>query len=342
MKLKMNKLNSQRIVVVDLYAGSYNKENTGHELFNLNKNPTDGNFYGYCPPWDGIAIEKLGANRNDDYIDDVLVVYVSKKSKSNDREIIAFCLNARVFKTGQSGDKLNRYYTDKDGEKKVTTYSVKSDNLFNLQNRFNKFEIKINDYNNKMFRKQRFYGGKYQNLDEKIITYIESILENRELLDNDDTEEQEEIQKIEPANSEEIQDSANKPLYIVNESQGKTISKDSRISKAALAEANYSCLIDPNHKTFTTKRQVTYMEGHHLIPCTVTNSEYFFEKYKKNIDCFENIVCICPNCHREVHYGEWNSKSKKIRIMFKKQQEKFNKVGLSITVEELLNLYKRE
>lgn len=342
MRIKMNKLNAKRMVVVDLYAGSYNEKNTGHELFNLNKNPVDGNFYGYCPPRDGIAISKFGAKNKDEYIDDVLVVYVTKHDKSNNREIIAFCLNAMVFKTGQSGMRLSRNFIDKDGEERVSTYSIKSDNLYNLTSRFNKFEIKINDYSNKMFRKQRFYGGTYSDLDEKIITYIESILENKELLDNDDSEEQEEIQKAEPAISEDLQRSADKPLYIVNGNQGKAIAKDSRISKSALIEANYACVINPEHKTFITKQKNPYMEGHHLIPCTVSNSEYFIGKFKKNIDCFENIVCICPNCHREVHYGEWNCKSEKIKIMLKKQQEKMSRVGLLITEEELLNLYKRE
>lgn len=336
----MNNLNTNKIIVIDLYAGSYNQENIGHELFNLDKNPVDDNFYGYCPPRDGIVIEKLGAKKSDIYVDNVLVIYVSKKGKSNNREIIAFCLNARVFKTGQPGEELNRYFTDKDGQKKVATYSIKSDNIFNLKNRYNKFEIKINDYNNKMFRKQRFYVGKYPDLDKKIIEYIEDIIEYKELLDNDDSVEQEEIQNVEAASSEDIQNSVNKSLSIVNGNQGKSIAKDSRISKAALVEANYTCIIDLIHKTFITKRQIPYMEGHHLIPCTVANSEYFYQKYKKNIDCLENIVCICPNCHREVHYGEWNSKSKKIKIMFEKQQEKLKKVGILITEEELLDLYK--
>jgi len=338
----MNKLNANRMVVVDLNTGSYNETNIGHELFNLIKNPVDGNFYGYCPPGDGIDINKFCAKNKGGYIDGVIVVYVTKKRKSNNREIIAFCLNARVFKIGQSEDRLSRNFIDSNGEEKISTYSVKSDNLYNLENCFNKFEIKINDYSNKMFRRQRFYGGKYQNLDDKIIAYIEGILEDKEILDYDGSEEQEEIQRAEPANTEDIKHSSNKPLCIVNASPGKAIAKDSKISKSALIAAKFTCTINPAHITFITKHNIPYMEGHHLIPCTVTNSEYFKERFNKNIDCFENIVCICPNCHREVHYGEWNSKSEKIKIMLKKQQEKLKRVGLMISDEELLNLYKRE
>jgi len=337
----MYNLYSKKMIVVDLYAGSYNEKNIGHELFNLIKDPIDGNFYGYCPPRNGVAITKFGASNKDEYIDDVLVVYVSKKIKSNNREIVAFCLNARIFKTGQSGEGLSRNFIDKDGKEVISTYSIKSDNLYNLKNRFNKFEIKINDYSNKMFRKQRFYGGTYPKLDQKIINYILSVLENKVFLDNDDNEEQEEIQISEPASSEVIQNSSDKPLNIENGNQGKIILKDSRISKSALIDAKYTCTINAAHKTFITKHKMPYMEGHHLIPCTVLNSEYFMKKFNKNIDCFENIVSVCPNCHREIHYGEWNSKSEKIRIIFRKQQQKLKQVGILITEAELLNLYKK-
>jgi hypothetical protein len=340
--MKMYNLDSKRMIVVDLNSGSYNKKNIGHELFNLDKNPIDCNFYGYCPPYDGVAITKFGASSKDQYIDDVLVVYVCKKANSNNREIIAFCLSARLFKTGQSGEGLSRQFIDKDKKSVVSTYSVESDNLYNLKNRFNKFEIKISEYKNQMFRKQRFYGGTYPDLDKKIIEYIASVLEDKAILDNDDVDVQEDIQISQPANLEVIQNSSNKPLYIENGNHGKIIVKDSRISKSALIDAKYTCAIDISHKTFITRNKLPYMEGHHLIPCTVMNSEYFMKRFNKNIDCFENIVSVCPNCHREIHYGEWNSKSEKIRILFRKQQLRLKSVGILITEDELLKLYKRE
>ena len=54
----------------------------------------------------------------------------------------------------------------------------------------------------------------------------------------------------------------------------------------------------------------------------------------------ENIVSICPNCHREIHYGEWKSKSEKIKLLFRKQQDKLKQIGILITEDELLKLYK--
>lgn len=337
----MEKINANKMLVVDLYSGRYTKKYIGHEKFNLERNTVDDNFYGYCPPWGNIAIDKLGAKSTAEYIDNVTVVYVRKKDGSNNREIIAFCLNARVFKYPQSGVELMRFIKE-EGEIKEATYSIKSDKMYDLSNRFNKFEIKIKDYNNYMFRRQRFYGGTYPELDEKIILYLKKLLESSEFLDNDGSEEQEEIQISEPASSQEIQNSAEKPLSIVNGNHGKIISKNSRVAKSALIAAKYTCAIDSAHKTFMTKNGVPYMEGHHLIPCTVRISEKIWKKFNKNIDCYENIVCLCPNCHREVHYGEWGCKSEKVRIMLKRQEEKLKSIGVLITEEELLSIYHKK
>ena len=179
---------------------------------------------------------------------------------------------------------------------------------------------------------------------EQLAKFVEkiNILKYKELLDNDDIDEQEKIQNTEPATQEEIEDSVNKPLCIVKNGLNEAIGKKSNISKSALKKADYTCQIDPTHKTFITTRGEKYMEGHHLIPCTVKNSKYFEKKFKKNIDCFENIVCICPNCHRAVHFGDWNTKEEMIKMMFIKQSGKLKKVGILITEKELLNLYRTD
>lgn len=336
----MNIVDPTKLIVVDLNSGSYAETNIGHELFNLEKNPIDNYYYGYTPPRDVIAIEKLGAKKNDEYTDGVLVVYVSKRKHSSNREIIAFCLNARVYRTGQPGKELNRIFIDNDGQHQVASFTIRSNNLFDLRDLYNKFEININAYNKMMFRKQRFYAGKYPNLEKNIIEYVESIVENSQMLDDDGDFEQEHIHRAEPADSKTIKESVNKPPSIINTNRGKIIAKDSRVSKAALKEADYKCIIDSSHKTFNTRHKIPYMEGHHLIPCTVGNSEFYYQKFNKNIDCLENIVSICPNCHRAIHYGDWDSKSEKLRVLYQKQHKKLEAAGIYITEEELFDLYR--
>ncbi|GBU25286.1 hypothetical protein R83H12_01929 [Fibrobacteria bacterium R8-3-H12] len=170
----MSKFNAKKMIVVDLGNGSYLKEHLGYERFNLEKNPVDCKFYGYCPPkeTDGVTISNFDRTAKD-YVDGILVVYVEKDNHSNDREIIAFCPSARVYRKPQFEERLKRTFKDKNGEEKKVPYSFKSDELYRIENRF---KIKTNVYNSYMFRMQRFYGGKYPELDKKIIAYIENIL----------------------------------------------------------------------------------------------------------------------------------------------------------------------
>jgi len=94
-------LSLKPFVIIDMMSGSYVLKKTGHECFNLDKNPVDGRYYGYCPPYGNIDITKLGAGKGDVSIDDVLVIYTKKVSGSSDREVIAFTESATVFHIGQ-------------------------------------------------------------------------------------------------------------------------------------------------------------------------------------------------------------------------------------------------
>lgn len=331
------KYSSNRMIVIDMNSGSYSQERTGHEIYNLEKNPIDGRFYGYCPPHDDIDIcARFGAKSRTGFVEDILVVYVTKKESSNNREIIGFIPKAKIYGTKQPGERLCRFISDsKNPTPDAASYSVESDNLIDLRNQTNKFEIEIAKYNSYIFRGQRYYGGYYPELDKAIIAYVESILK----IPNDDIEDQEKIQRSEEATSLEIQGAADKKPSIISGSQGKVVAKDGRIAKAALVRKAYTCQIDSSHKTFQTTRGVSYMEGHHLIPCTAANAENFWNKYGKSIDCLENIVCICPTCHRAVHFGDKPTKEKMVKRMYKQHADQLLTLGISISEEVLLELY---
>jgi len=177
----MNRFSAKKMIVVDLYNGSYLEEQTGHEIFNLEKNPVDNKYYGYCPPRpeDGITIKNFDKNAKN-VIDGILVVYVKKDKYNIDREIIAFCPNARVYRKPQFEERLKRVIKDKNGEVKKAPYSFMSDSLYNLSDYSDKYKIRTKKYNDQMFRKQRFYGEKYPELDKEIIKYLEKYLERIE------------------------------------------------------------------------------------------------------------------------------------------------------------------
>lgn len=68
------------------------------------------------------------------------------------------------------------------------------------------------------------------------------------------------------------------------------------ISEAKIRD-NFSCQADNNHTTFISKGH-NYVEGHHVIPM-FQQKNYFFE-----LDDVDNIISLCPSCHREIHSAD--------------------------------------
>ena len=79
------------------------------------------------------------------------------------------------------------------------------------------------------------------------------------------------------------------------------------------------------------------MEAHHLIP--VNKVMKYWEKYNINIDCVENVVSLCPNCHRAVHHGDLDTKVKILKKLYSDYINQYTSLGLDITFDELLKEY---
>ena len=145
----------QSFIIVDLNSGRYVKEHSvGHEKYNLEPNEIDGLYYGYCPPYGGIRIERLGATRKDLSIDNVILFYSRKKGKGPDREIIAFTDKATVFRKEQPGKGMMRQIVIK-GKTIDCGYHIVSENLYILKRASDRFLIHCGEFNTYMFRRQR-------------------------------------------------------------------------------------------------------------------------------------------------------------------------------------------
>lgn len=78
----------------------------------------------------------------------------------------------------------------------------------------------------------------------------------------------------------------------------KIFYRDPRIAILRFKESDYSCEIDPLHSTFIAERtKLKYVEAHHFIPIKF---QPFFDF---PLDSLNNIVSLCPNCHRGIHHG---------------------------------------
>lgn len=105
-------------------------------------------------------------------------------------------------------------------------------------------------------------------------------------------------------------------------------------TRNALWNANFKCEINPNHSTFINKiTNKQYMEAHHLIPM---NKQWAFEF---DIDVPENILCLCPTCHRKIHLAEDDQKREILQQAFNIRKDALPKRGISIDFEALCAFY---
>jgi len=330
-------LQCKQILYVDMNSGRYWQNNIGHEYFNLDKNPVDGRYYGYCPPDGNINITKLGAQKSDKAISGVIVVYTSKIKNSSDREIIAFCKNATIHRSSINEKKILQKLKRKFNNSSIEycPYSIDSDELTDLRPYMSKFVIRVADYNPYMFRAQRFFKGSYKELDKKVIAYITNYLNNGN--DDDELNYYESIQNADVDIN--LADTAKEMPEYIDGNNCKVVKKKSKITKSVLANSKYRCVADNSHITFNTAKGDQYMEGHHLIPCTYSNAQYFWKTKGRNIDCAENIVCLCPTCHRKIHFGSSDEKRVLIKLLYEKQITKLSDANIAISLDELYALY---
>lgn len=124
-----------------------------------------------------------------------------------------------------------------------------------------------------------------------------------------------------------------KPLVL--NSNTKRWERDRDVSWTALVSAGHECELDPTHDTFLRSREkVQYMEPHHLIPMSVQGS------YEVSLDCIQNILSLCPNCHRAIHYAIAAERTELIKSAFEKKQNQLKEVGIMIELHQLIKVYK--
>lgn len=82
--------------------------------------------------------------------------------------------------------------------------------------------------------------------------------------------------------------------------EGKKLKRNNELRKYAFERENYTCELCGTQNTFETNNGTEYFEGHHLIMYNLNSQS----KYKYSLDVVENIICLCPNCHRKIHFAD--------------------------------------
>jgi len=106
------------------------------------------------------------------------------------------------------------------------------------------------------------------------------------------------------------------------------------VATSALNNANFSCEIDPSHNTFLSTTGQQYVEAHHLVPLSKQSD------LPVSLDIVENIVALCPTCHRAVHYSEITERLNLLRKLYTARCSRLKSVQIDVTLAELSVMYK--
>jgi 5-methylcytosine-specific restriction enzyme A len=91
----------------------------------------------------------------------------------------------------------------------------------------------------------------------------------------------------------------------------KIYERNPLIASFSLKQSNYSCNIDPTHQTFIAlKNNKAFVEAHHFVPMKYQGD------FSIPLDCVENVISLCPNCHRGIHLGVVDHKKHLIETIY--------------------------
>ena len=122
-----------------------------------------------------------------------------------------------------------------------------------------------------------------------------------------------------------------------SKTSSKSYKKDAKLARTVLKIKNYECenakLLGVEHKTFISKKGVQYQEAHHLIPMKAQRD------FNQNLDVFENIVCLCPLCHKAIHNANKEGKLEILTRLYNYKKKALREAGINISLEDLYNNY---
>jgi len=110
--------------------------------------------------------------------------------------------------------------------------------------------------------------------------------------------------------------------------------RDPGIARTALENATYQCSVATDHVTFTSKATGNpFVEAHHLVPME------YQDNFEFSLDVPENIISLCPNCHKKIHLAKTKEMLGILQDMFNDRCEGLDERNISISFDQLKDLY---
>ncbi|WP_144466143.1 hypothetical protein [Bacillus sp. FDAARGOS_235] len=214
-------------------------------------------------------------------------------------------------------------------------YGLQGINLFNLTDTAFIDAILSNpEFKKKNEKGHRMYSVALNHFKKYIVYYYDSELQ-AELL-----KEEQEFEKYLTENPDDVSRAniEDKPKDKPNNrsvNNRKVWSRNPKYASEAVADADYLCEFDNQHKQFISKfNGKNYVEAHHLIPMQ------YQDQFDCSLDIHANIVSICLVCHKKIHFGLFEEKKEILDKLFNSRRKRIIAGGININLDELYSYYK--
>ncbi len=100
---------------------------------------------------------------------------------------------------------------------------------------------------------------------------------------------------------------------------------------------DFRCQANPEHETFVVEAtHVPYVECHHIIPLAMQ------KEFSNSLDCYANLLVLCPTCHRFLHYGLKSEKEELLDRIYDERKDRFTNSGLDISRNDFKSVINHE
>lgn len=120
-------------------------------------------------------------------------------------------------------------------------------------------------------------------------------------------------------------------------SRGGGWRRDATMAAWALRNADFKCEIDAHHATFISRASgVPFIEAHHLVPLQRQKD------FPYSLDVPENIVALCPTCHRRIHHAQNSIRRTMAISLLNRRNLDLQERGIEVSPALLQSIYQCE
>ena len=300
--------------------------NTQHENIKVDKTKKPYEYYTVNLKEKLVAIQPIGKHNSiDNFLHDNSARWAEKARykkqwlQSNGATVL-FVKDANIFALGHN---IKIEETDDEDYPLDYSYDLELTDYINYQKILEIVKPTLGNFRTYQLLDSETSKEIFNYINSQKISYLDENLADIELQEN-----------IKNINSNEPEHKPQQVKQPKENSSGKIYPRNLSYAKKALEEANFLCEVDNIHETFISKAtNQQYVEAHHLIPLQ------FQEEFLYSLDVPANIVSLCPNCHRKLHFASIDKKKDILEKLLINRHDKLKKFAIEISKDELFEIY---